>query len=73
MFSAVEGQHGAREVACEPSGLQLPCVLAHELLLRNAKSLSSLSRTWVMECEVLDCCHIRIPGVCFLEHLECSG
>ena len=29
MFSAVEGELGAQEVACEPSGLHLPCVLAH--------------------------------------------
>ena len=29
MFSAVDGQLGAQEVACEPSGLHLPCVRAH--------------------------------------------
>jgi len=29
VFSAVEGELGAQEVACEPSGLHLPCVLAH--------------------------------------------
>ena len=29
VFSAVEGQLGARVVACEPPGLHLPCVLAH--------------------------------------------
>ena len=46
MISAVEGQIGAREVACEPSGLHLPCVVEpglNILVLLPSQTVTPLS------------------------------